>query len=391
MAPMTANKSISGPKASGIKGHLTQFSKNPLRFFTELTRDYPGIAKIRFGPIRTVYVLSDPDLIKEVLVTKQQSFTKANRMKGIKPIMGEGLLRSEGDFHLRQRRLMQPMFTKSHINSYAQTMIDTTEELIGDWKDGEERHTTRDMLNITLQIITRTMFSMDMQRVQKPLDSELEGAFGYTMHILTKRARSLLVVPDFIPTKDHRNLKKSIQGVDDIIYGFINARRNDPASNREDLLGMLMKARDEDDGSGMTDKQLRDELTTIFLAGHETTANNLLWTWYLLSQNPDKKEKMWAEIDAVTGDNVDKGAHNRPLVPEDFEKLPYTQNVLWESMRLFPPAWTVSRQAAEGVEIGGYAFKKGDVFFMPQYIMHRNPAYSQTRRSSCLNGLKEAC
>lgn len=357
------------PKGKLITGHLNEFQADPLAFLKKAS-GYGEVAKIRFGPFQNVYLISDPDMIKQVLVTKQKYFVKSKDFHALKTIIGEGLLTSEKKTHMRQRRLIQPAFKRSHINNYGQDMIDITVDYLSKWEDGEERSITQDMMDITLGIISKTMFSMDFKEGYSIVGEPIETA----MRMAVKRMRTLLNLPLWVPTKRNLEYKEAIDELNAVLYNIIEKRRQDNEKH-EDMLGILMDARDEEDGVGMTDTQVRDELMTIFLAGHETTANALSWTLYLLSQHPEVQKKLFDEIDSVVG--------SRNPVPEDFMKLPYTQNIIWESMRIYPPAFVIGREADEDVEIGGYHFKEGDTIMVSQYVMHHKPEYFPNPESFC--------
>ncbi|MDQ0255297.1 cytochrome P450 [Evansella vedderi] len=351
-----------GPKGKFFVGSLEEFQRNPLLFFRNLLEDYGEVAYFRFGPFQKVFLVSDPKLIKEVLVTKQRYFVKSRDLTMLKPIIGEGLLTSEKDHHLKQRRLIQPSFQQKHIGQYAQDMIDTTKAYLDRWEDGEERMITEDMMNITLGIISKTMFNMEFTKGYDIIGTPIENV----MKLAIKRMRSILPSPLWIPTKTNRQYKKAIKELDSVLYSIIDQRRQSKVTS-DDLLGVLMKARDENNRVGMTDKQLRDELMTIFLAGHETTANALSWTLYLLSQHQRVQKKLHKEVDRVIG--------NGELKPEHYKKLTYTQNIIHESLRLYPPAYMIGRQVDEDVPLGDYLLKKGDMVFISQYVMHRREDY----------------
>ncbi|MDQ0220649.1 cytochrome P450 [Peribacillus cavernae] len=357
-----SDHSPQGPKGKLLTGHLKEFQSDPLEFLTRLTTEYGDVAKIRFGPFQNVYLISDPDLIKQVLVTKQKHFVKSRDFHALKPIIGEGLLTSEKELHMRQRRLIQPAFRKTHIVNYGQDMIDITTNYISTWKDGEERMITQDMMSMALGIISKTMFSMDFEEGYDVLGEPIETA----MRTAVKRMRTLLQPPLWVPTRSNREYKNAIHELDKVLFEIIDKRRED-AEKQEDMLGILMDARDDEDGLGMTDTQVRDELMTIFLAGHETTANALSWTLYLLSQHPEVESKLFHEIENVIG--------NRLPAPEDFKNLTYTQNIIWESLRLYPPGFVTGREVDEDVDIGGYHFKKGDMILVSQYVMHHKQEY----------------
>ncbi|AST92513.1 cytochrome P450 [Sutcliffiella cohnii] len=361
---MIGRKSSSppGPKGKFFNGNLREFQADPLQFMRKTTEQFGGISLLRFGPFQKVYLVNDPKLIKEILVTKQKYFIKSNDIRSLKTVVGDGLLTSEKEKHMYQRRLIQPAFKKQHIINYGQDMIETTLQYIAKWQDGEERDITEDMMNITLGIISKTMFSMKLEEGHSMIGEPMEAV----MTLAIKRMRAIFPLPLWIPTKENQQFKNAIKKLDQVLYEIIEKRQNQGVE-MEDLLGMLMAARDEKDGIGMTNTQLRDELMTIFLAGHETTANALSWTLYLLSQHPDKEEKLKDEISRVV--------LKREPQAEDFMKLPFAQNVVWESMRLFPPAYVVGREVDRNVEIGGHTLKRGDMILISQYVMHRNAEY----------------
>ncbi|WP_100374272.1 cytochrome P450 [Bacillus sp. FJAT-45037] len=358
---LKAYKKAPGPKGHWLTGSLRDFKANPLQFLTTQAEEFGPISKFRFGP-QHVYFINDPDLIKEILVTKQKSFTKSRDIQMLKTVVGEGLLTSEKDVHMKQRRLIQPAFKKNHIIQYAQDMIDTTSRYVEDWQDGTERNITNDMMSIALGIITKTMFNMEIRTgadlIEEPMDT--------VMRLGVKRMRSIFPLPLWAPTETNKKLKQAVAELDHILFSIINERRLE-SGDHTDLLGILMSARDEEDGSGMSDTQLRDELMTIFLAGHETTANLLSWTFYLLSEHPEVDQKLYEEISEVT--------NGGPITPEHFMQLPYAQHVISESMRLYPPAYVIGRQVEQDVEIGPYLLRKGSMVLMSQYVMHRNPTF----------------
>lgn len=361
-------KTPKGPKGKLLTGNLAEFRADPPAFLERMATEYGDVAKFRLGPLKNVFLVSNPDMIKQILVTKQKNFVKSDDFKALKPIFGEGLLTSDKDFHMRQRRLIQPAFKKSHIMDYGQDMIDITNDYLSTWKDEEERIITNDMMNITLGIICKTMFNMDFKEGYKVIGKPLETA----LILAVKRMRSLKKMPLWVPTKLNRDTKKAIRELDSVVLEIIQKRRKDPVKH-EDMIGILMDARDDVDGIGMTDKQVRDEVMTIFIAGHETTANALSWTLYLLSQHPEAEEKLFSEIESVLG--------KKPPAPSDFMKLTYTQNLIWESLRLYPPSFVTSRKVDKDVEIGEYRFKKGDMILVSQYAMHRKAEYFQDPES----------
>ncbi|NOU93344.1 cytochrome P450 [Paenibacillus sp. LMG 31456] len=354
-----------GPKGLLITGNLLAFRKDPLGFLLKTQQEFGDVAHMRFGPARHMYLINDPDLIKEVLMTKQKSFQKAKGLQTAKAVVGEGVLTSEGEAHLRQRRLMQPSFRKDRVSKYADSMVELTDDLLAGWKDHQERSITDDMMELTLNIITRTMFGTSLKGGLHDIGHAVEVGMKY----VSNKASSIFDIPESIPTKSNLEFKQAAKTLDDVIYRIIEERRNNPNTNGtgDDLLSMLLAAKDEEDGTGMTDQQVRDEVMTIFLAGHETTANTLAWTWYLLSSHPEVEHKLWQELDQVLGGR-------KPTI-DDLGKLDYLHQVIWESMRLYPAVWVINREATEEVEIGGHLFKPGDTLMMSQFAMHRNPKY----------------
>ncbi|KZE82206.1 cytochrome P450 [Paenibacillus elgii] len=360
---MSLTTPIPGPKGLPLSGNLLAFRKDPLAFLMKARQQYGDVAHIRFGPSRHVYLISDPEQIKEVLLTKQSAFRKAKGLQTAKAVVGEGILTSEGEKHMRQRRLMQPSFRKDRIGSYAEAMIDYGEKMLASWKSGETRDIMDDMMQLTLDIITHTMFGTSITNGVNDISHAIDVGMKYVTH----KATSVIDIPESFPTKSNLEFKQSAATLDKVIFGIIEERRKNPDASRGDLLSMLLAARDEEDGSGMSDQQVRDEVMTIFLAGHETTANTLSWTWYLLSQNPEAEKAFHEELDQVLD--------GRRPTHSDLEKLPYTQHVVSESMRLYPAAWAINREVQQEVEIGGNTYMPGDTLMMSQYVMHRRRDY----------------
>jgi cytochrome P450 len=335
------------------------YSRDPLSIMPKLAREYGDIVTMRYYNFR-VYFVSHPDYIEQVLVSDNRKFIKGRVLRKNRQLFGNGLLTSEGDFWLRQRRLAQPAFHRARIASYAGTMVRYAERLLAEWKDREERDIHAEMMRLTLQIVAKTLFDADVDGEAKQVGRALVALMEFNSDF-----RKLLLTPAWLPTPRKIRATIATWRLDKIIFRFIAERR---ASGKDsgDLLSMLLAARDED-GSRMTDRQLRDEAITIFLAGHETTANALSWTWMLLAQNPDVEAKLHAELDAVL-------AGRAPSL-EDLASLRYTGHVITESMRLYPPAWGMARVAIEDVEIGGYPIPKGCGVSLAQWVVHRDPRW----------------
>src|SRR5215467_5786659 len=341
---------------SGLRGwSFRALNQSPIEMFTELAR-YGDIVGIRVVNFRNIFI-NHPDLIEEVLVGHPRRYVKGRVLRANRHVFGEGLLTSEGEFWLRQRRLVQPSFHRARINAYADTMVHYTQHMLESWRSGDERDVHQEMMRLTLRIVAKTLFDADVARDAKEVGKLLEVLLE-----LGANFRRTLFVPHWVPTPANLRIKREIAYIEGILYRIISERR---ASGRDtgDLLSMLLHAQD-DDGSRMTDKQLRDETITLFLAGHETTASTLSWTWWLLGQNPRVEAKLHAELDTILG--------GRPPSFDDLAKLPYTGNVVTESLRLYPAAWGLARIAVEDHEIAGYPVRKGMGVAMAQWVVHRD-------------------
>ena len=298
-----------------------------------------------------------------MLVKNNRNFIKDRVTRSELSILGDGLLTSDGDFWRRQRRLAQPAFHRERVENYAKTMVSYTERMLEDWKVGEERDVHRDMMGLTLEIVAKTLVDADIAG-----DAEKVGeALGEIMAHFSDQGSGvfLRMIPDSVPTPSNLRFRRANKRLEEFIYGIIEKRRR---SGRDtgDLLSMLLHARDED-GSRMSDKQLRDELMTIVMAGHETTAIALSWTFYLLGKHPEVEEKLCSELEATLD--------GRPPTVEDLPRLSYTDAVIKESMRLYPPAWAIGREALEDCEIGGFHVPAKTQLFISQYVVHHDPRY----------------
>jgi len=355
----TGKKFPAGPSEGLKRWSLGPLNNNPLEYFTRIACQYGDIAGLRVLNFKTIFI-NHPDLIEEVLVTNARKYSKGRVLRANRHVFGEGLLTSEGDFWLRQRRLAQPAFHRARIASYAATMVEYTHRMLDGWRGGEERDAHQEMMRLTLQIVGKTLFDADVERDAQEVGKSLELLLEIGANF-----RRTMFVPHWLPTATNLRVKKEIAQIEKILYRIIAERR---ASGRDagDLLSMLLAAQDED-GSRMTDRQLRDETITLFLAGHETTASTLSWTWWLLAQNPAVEAKLHAEVDAALGDRA-------PSL-DDLPKLVYTGHVITESLRLYPAAWGMARLAVEDHEIAGYPVTKGMGVAMAQWVVHRDPRW----------------
>jgi len=355
----TRKKFPDGPSEGLKRWSLGPLNNNPLEYFTRVAHEYGDIAGLRVLNFKTIFV-NHPDLIEEVLVTNARKYSKGRVLRANRHVFGEGLLTSEGEFWLRQRRLAQPAFHRVRIASYAATMVEYTKRLLESWRDGEERDAHQEMMRLTLQIVGKTLFDADVERDAQEVGKSLELLLEIGANF-----RRAIFVPHWLPTAANFRMKREIAQIEKILYRIIGERRR---SGRDagDLLSMLLTAQDED-GSRMTDRQLRDETITLFLAGHETTASTLSWTWWLLAQNPAVEAKLHAELDAVLGDRA-------PML-DDLPKLIHTGHVITESLRLYPAAWGLARLTVEEHEIAGYPVTKGMGVAMAQWVVHRDPRW----------------
>ncbi len=349
-----------GPKGHWLSGNLPEFRRDRLQFFTHCARAHGDLVSVRIAH-RRVYLVFHPDLIEDVLVTHNQNYIKHFALRMNPLVLGNGLLTSEGDFWLKQRRLIQPVFNRSRIASYAPAMTQAAQRVVADWQDGQPRDMLAEMMRLTLMIAARTLFGAEVGKETR----QVVEALDFLQDNFLRRFNSFLSAPLWLPTPTNLRLRRAVRQLDDTLYGFIRQRRQDNP-DQGDLLSLLLQARDED-GGRMTDRQLRDEAMTLFLAGHETTALALSWTWYLLAQNPNAEAKLFAEIDDVL--------QGREPTAADVPRLKYTESVILESMRLYPPAYLVGREATVDCELGGYAIPRGMTLMMPEWVVQRDPRF----------------
>lgn len=340
---------------------MVAITRRPLSFLPALKETYGDVAMFTVGRQRIV-LASHPDQIRDVLVTHARNFHKGRGLERAKMLLGEGLLTSEDDFHLRQRRLAQPAFHRARINAYGDVMATYAERRAEHWKDGDELMVNKEMAAYTLAVVGKTLFDADIEAEAHEIGEALSAAIAAFNYTVLPMAPLLMRLP--IPMA--RRYKRGRERLDATIYRMI-AERRASGEDKGDLLSMLLLAHDtEGDGAGMSDLQLRDEAMTLLLAGHETTANLLTWAFYLLSQNPDAEARLHAEIDALD---------TTSLTAADVARLPYTRAVIAEAMRVFPPAWIVGRRALAEYEIGGYTVPARTIILMSQWIVHKDPRW----------------
>ncbi|HET7457298.1 MAG TPA: cytochrome P450 [Gemmatimonadaceae bacterium] len=352
-----------GPRARYPGQFLVRFVREPIAFLEELAREHGDVVTFRLGRERMVMV-NHPDLIRDVLVTNNRQFRKGRGLERAKVLLGEGLLTSEGEFHLRQRRLAQPAFHRQRVAGYGDVMAAFAARTAGRWRDGERVDVAEQMMRLTLAIVGKTLFDADVEAEA----GEIGGALTDVFNAFTFAVLPFGELLERLPLPMTRRFQRARARLDATIYRII-AERRAAGDDRGDLLSMLMLAHDDaGDGGTMSDLQLRDEAMTLFLAGHETTANALTWTWYLLSQHPEVEARLHAEVDAAFGAAELPSAAHMPA-------LPYARMIVAESLRLYPPAWVIGRRAIEDYDVGDYTIPARSVVLMSQYLTHRDARF----------------
>jgi cytochrome P450 len=370
----TASGRAPGPKGLPWFGSVLPAWRDPLSLFLESRQRYGDVVRFKFGPFQ-YYLVNDPNVVKHVLVDNPKGYTKSRNYLGLKVVLGEGLLTSEGDHWRRQRKLAQPAFHRDKLAGFAAQMTMATRDMLARWSaegTSESFCIHAEMMRLTFRIVGLTLFSSDVDGDAKDVGHALEVA----MHWANDYAESMIRVPPFIPTPANVRFKRAKKTLDDVVFRLIAERRAHAQKTGHfggDLLGMLMEATEEPDAAagasgertGMDDQQLRDEIITMILAGHETTANLLSWTFHLLSKHPDVERRVREEAQRVLGD--------RDPVLEDVKSLEYTRMVLEEGLRLYPPAWVFERQAIVPDRLGGYDIEPGAIIGLCPYVLHRHP------------------
>lgn len=362
-----------GPKQHWLRGNLSDFHSDRLGFLTDCARTYGDVINLRFGP-RRVFVFNHPDLLEQVLVSQNVHFRKYFVMRLNPLVFGNGLVTSEGEFWLRQRRLIQPSFSRTRIATYAADMVQATDTMLSAWTDGQTREINSDMMQLTLAITAKTLFGSEAAGAA----AEVSEALSFLQDNFNRRLSAFVPMPMWVPTLDNLRARKAVRRLDNFLYRLIQKRRatcgsghdeSQQASDnpRTDLLSLLIRLRDEDNGHQMTDHQLRDEAMTLFLGAYETTALALTWTWILLSQYPDVEARLAAEVKEVVG--------RRLPTFDDVSRLTFIGQVLHESMRLYPPLYAIGRESLADCEIGGYIVPRGTTIIMSQWVIQRDARF----------------
>ncbi|MBX3275133.1 MAG: cytochrome P450 [Sandaracinaceae bacterium] len=357
-------RSRRAPEPSGadpLLGHLREGVGDPLTAFLRWRAEVGDVARMRLGPT-VVHLVSHPDLVREVLKDRHREFVKPlYGRKNLAKILGNGLLVSEGDFWLRQRRIAQPAFHKKRIDAFGARMVIAAEALGDEWASRDAPFdVARDMMRVTLRIVQETLLGAEPTQ-----DSDrIFDSVSYLIAAMNQRFRRVIAPPESWPTPANLRFARHREVLDETVASIIRQRRARPGEG-DDLLSMLLETVDEETGESMDDRQLRDEVMTIFLAGHETTANALSWTFYLLGKHPEVARRLREELRAVLG--------GRPPTADDYRALEYTRMVFSEAMRLYPPAWILARAPRVDTELGGYLLEGGSRMFISPWVVHRHP------------------
>jgi cytochrome P450 len=347
-------------------GNVNRLRKDPLGFLLDMGRTYGDISRFRVPlPPFYIYLVNNSDLIRDVLVTRAKSFRKiAKATRVLRRIAGDGLLISEGELWLRQRRLVQPAFHASRLSRYAEVVVAHTRRMLDGWRSGALLNMPEEMRLLTLAIIAKALFDVELTGRAAQL-SEVSRILTETTF---REVVSLFTLPDWLPLPSKRRKRWALQMLEQLIGEIIRGRRAS-GEDKGDLLSMLLLAVDEEgDGRGMTDQQARDEAKSLFLAGHDTAAAALTWVWYAIARHPEVEARLRREVESVLGE--------RPASIEDLPRLQYTGMVVKESLRLYPPIWDLTtREAVTSVELGGYELPKGSWIALAPYVTQRDPRF----------------
>lgn len=352
-----------GPK-QGFPGSIfLRLRKDPLAFFERMARIFGDISYVRLGR-ENIYFINHRDLIRDVLVIHHDNFTKGRAFGRTREILGEGLLTSEGEFHHRQRRMIQPSFHPQRILGFAEVMTKHADRMRCRWQNGDRLDISHEMMRLTLAVVAETLFGADLQ-------SEASGvgaAITSTMKPLSRVMPPwLAMLCEKLPLPGLQKMKACREKLDQIVFRLIDERRQS-TERHDDLLQMLLDAQDEEDSRArMTNEQVRDEAVTLLLTGQLTTANALTWTWYLLAKHPEVEARVHEELDHTISGRLPRFT--------DLQALPYTEKVIRESLRLYPPGWMTTRRALGDYQVGSYLAPARSILMMSQYVIQRDPRY----------------
>lgn len=362
----TTHRRAPSPLSLRPLGHLAAIDRAPLSFFQESQRRYGDVVRLRLGHL-PAHLIFHPQDIARVLSDNNRNYTKGTPLIGsLKLLMGEGVLTSENPLWLRQRRIMQPAFHRQRIHGFGAQMVRATEQMLEQWRSRRQAFDVREqLLQLTLRISSEVLLGSTTA-----MDADVLRNTGiYSNAYIYSRARKVLPSPLWVPTRENRTFKYHLAALDALVYRVIAARKQAAERGEEasDFLSLLLAARDQDTGEGMSDRQLRDEVVTAMVAGHETTANALSWALHLLDQSPRVAARLRSEVDSVIGSG--------PFDPDAIARMPYLRQVLDEAMRMYPPGWIITRIVHHDDEISGFHIPKGSFILMSPYITHRHPEF----------------
>jgi len=350
-----------GPPGLPWLGVTFDLLGNPLALFERMGREYGDVSSMHYWRGSRI-LLNAPELVEQVLVVQHQKFTKGILLRlTAQRLLGQGLLTSEGELWRRQRQLAQPAFQRARIAAYAPAMVRLAREQAGEWRPGEIRDVAVEMMNISLRIAVGTLFGIEIKSEARAVGEALTAIMRRDL----RRMRSPVKLPPNFPLPSNRRAERGYALLEGMVDRIIEEKRG-CASASGDLLSRLIEATGED-GAHMSHRQLRDETMTLLLAGHETTALALAWTWYLLSLHPTAEARLHEEIDGVLA--------GRDPVPEDLDRMPYLAAVISESLRLYPPAYAIGRSSKVPIDLGGYHFPEDTVFLMSAWVTQRDERY----------------
>jgi cytochrome P450 len=362
MSFVDTSKLPPGPKTRIPLGHLFSYRRDSIGFLKKIAREYGDIVHFKMGPIRVV-LLNHPDYIKEVLSTRHKNFVKGRPLEMAKELLGEGLLTSEGEYHKRQSRMIQPAFHRNMIESYVPSVTCCIKHMMSKWKDGMNIDMKDEMTKLSIAIAGKTLFNADIEKEAPEIMRALDTATGLFGRISLPFSEWLLKVP--VPGTIRFNKAKA--RLDDTVQRMINERRHNKMDNG-DLISLLLRSQHEDHGNGgMSDQQVRDEAITLFLTAFDTTSTALTWSWYLISRNPDAESELHREVDSVL--------QGRLPLSDDIPQLKYARMVFGESLRLYPPSYVIPRQAVEDFSIDRYIIPRGSIILMSPYLIHRDSRF----------------
>jgi cytochrome P450 len=355
-----------GPRGHPLIGNLVAFRRDVLGLLLESRRRFGDVVRFTLGPM-LIHLVSHPDHVRQVLVTHQHHYNKATRSTAkSRGICGESLLTASGDFWLRQRRLMQPVFGQSRLAAFDTLIVEAVDQLLDSWREpaaaGRPVDVASAMMRLTCTIIGRILFGTDVTKELVELEEAATVVLGHTY----RRLERIIDPPLWLPTPGNFRFRRAMARLDAVVHGIIEQRRRSGAGG-DDLLSRLFRQRDESGGEGMNERQVRNETITLLLAGHETTANALAWTWCLLSLHPAVRRRVQEEVDEVLG--------GQPPSATDLPRLALLTRVFQESMRLYPPIWIMERAVLAEDVIGGYRIPAGSTVALSPHVTHRHPGF----------------